>query len=87
MIFLLFDIPPVPTPGGTAGIVGAAVFLLIFGAAAFIAFKMLKRSVKMAFRLAIVAVILVIAVAGSAALWALGTSKAQPARPARTSSR
>jgi len=40
-------------------------------AVAFIAFKMLKRSVKMAFRLAIVGVILVIAVAGSVALWAI----------------
>lgn len=86
MIFLL-DIPPAPTPGGTLGLVGAAAFLLIFLAAAFIAFKMLKRSVKMAFRLAIVAVILVIAVSGSIALWALGTSKTQPSRPARTSSR
>jgi len=80
MIFLLFDIPPTsgPTTGGTLGIVGAAAFLLIFIAAAFIAFKMLKRSVKMAFRLAIVAVILVVAVAGSVALWALGTSKPRP---------
>jgi hypothetical protein len=86
MIYL-FDIPPTPTSGGTLGIVGAAAFLLIFLGAAFIAFKMLKRSVKMAFRLAIVAVILLIAVTGSVALWALGTSKAQPSRPARTSSR
>jgi uncharacterized membrane protein YphA (DoxX/SURF4 family) len=49
----------------------AAVFLLVFLAVAFIAFKMLKRSVKMAFRIAIVGVILVIAVAGSVALWAI----------------
>jgi len=73
MIFLLFDIAPTPapTPGGMLGIVGAAAFLFIFLAVAFIAFRMLKRSVKMAFRLAIVGVILVIAVAGSVALWAL----------------
>jgi len=73
MIFFLLDIPPTPapTPGGMAGIGAAAVFLLIFMAVAFIAFKMLKRSVKMAFRLAIVGVILVIAVAGSVALWAI----------------
>lgn len=73
MIYLLFDIPPTsaPAPGGALGIVSAAAFLLIFAGAAFIAFKMLKRSVKMAFRLALVAVILVIAVAGSIALWAI----------------
>ena len=86
MIYL-FDIPPTTTSGGTLGIVGAAAFLLIFLGVAFIAFKMLKRSVKMAFRLAIIGVILLIAVAGSAALWGLGTSKAQPPRPARTASR
>jgi hypothetical protein len=73
MIYLLFDIPPTsaPSAAGTLGILGGAAFLLIFAAAAFIAFKVLKRSVKMAFRLAIVAVMLVIAVAGSVALWAI----------------
>lgn len=80
MMYLLFDIAPSsgPTTGGTLGIVGAAAFLLIFAAAAFIAFKVLKRSVKMAFRLAIVAVILVIAVAGSVALWAIESKPSGP---------
>lgn len=70
-MMLLFDVAPeIPVVGG-GGIVAAAVFLLVFAAAAFVAFKLLKRSVKMAIRLAIVAVILVIAVVGSVALWAI----------------
>lgn len=76
MIFLL----DIPSPGGgVVGIAAAAVFLLVFLGVAFIAFKMLKKSVKMAFRVVIVAVILAVAVAGSITIWALGGSK--PARP------
>jgi flagellar basal body-associated protein FliL len=75
---MLFDIPS-PSTGGAVGIVAAVSFLLIFLAAAFIAFRVLRKSVKMAFRLAIVAVILMIAVAGSVSFWWLGSSK-----PART---
>ena len=76
MTFLL-DIPSLGS--GLIEIAAAAVFLLVFLAVAFIAFKMLKKSVKMAFRVAIVAVILAVAVAGSITIWALGGSK--PARP------
>ena len=71
MIPLLDIAPDAGVIGKTAGIGAAAVFLLVVGAGAFIAYKLLKRSVKMAFRVAIVAVILVIGVAGSVALWAL----------------
>jgi uncharacterized membrane protein len=84
-MMVLFDVMPSQVSGGMLGIAGGAAFLLAFLAAAYIAFKMLKRSVKMAFRLAIVAVILMIAVAGSVALWALGTAK--PSRPVPQSSR
>jgi hypothetical protein len=68
---------------------GAVGFLVIFAAVAFIAFKLLKRTVKMAFRLAIVGIILVVAIAGSIALWAFGTgSSERPAtRPANHSAR
>ena len=68
-MILLFDIAPEVIGG--SGIVAGAVFLLVSLAAAFVAFKLLKRSVKMALRIAVVAVILVIAVAGSVALWAI----------------
>lgn len=69
---LFLDVSPL---GGGIGIFAAAAFFLVFLAAAFIAFKLLKRTVKMAFRLVIVAVILAVAVAGSVALWAFGTAK------------
>jgi hypothetical protein len=71
-LFLLLDVAPI---GGTVGIAAAAIFFLVFAAVAFFAFKMLKRTVKMAFRMVIVAVILAVAVAGSVALWAFSTPK------------
>ncbi|MBP6005062.1 MAG: hypothetical protein KA746_16655 [Pyrinomonadaceae bacterium] len=73
---LLFDMNPF---SGGIGIFLSVAFFLIFAAVAFIAFKLLKKSVKMAFRIVIVAIILAIAVAGSAAFMLLGTSK--PVRP------
>ena len=68
---------------GGIGILAAVAFFLIAAAVAFIAFKMLKRTVKMAFRMVIVAVILAIAVAGSIALWELGTSGTEKPSPTR----
>lgn len=72
----LFDLAPI---GGGLGIFAAIAFFLVLLAVAFIAYKLLKKTVKMAFRMVIVAVILAIAVAGSVALWAFGTGN--PARP------
>lgn len=69
--------------GGWGGVLAAAAFFVIFLPVAFIAFKMLKRTVKMAFRIAIVGVILSVAVAGSVALWAFGTGRSEPPRPTR----
>ncbi len=74
---LFLDISP--AAGGTMAFVGIAV-LVVFIGAAFVAFKLLKKSVKMAFRVAVVALILAIGVAGSAFFFAVGTSK-----PTRTS--
>lgn len=85
MIFL-FDIPALPA-SGVIGIAAAAVFFLVFLAVAFIAFKMLKKSVKMAFRIVIVAVILTVAVAGSIALWAVSGSKSARPQPRSTQAR
>jgi len=66
------------------GVFGIIAFLLVFLGVAFIAFKMLKRTVKMAFRLTIVAIILAVAVAGSIALWALGSGSSERPRPTRS---
>ncbi len=68
-----------PFAGGFGVFIGVA-FLLVFLAIAFIAFKLLKRTVKMAFRIAIVVIIIAVAVAGSAFFLMLGSGK--PARPA-----
>lgn len=81
----MFDVAP---SGGVIGAVFAAAFLLVFLAVAFIAFKALKKTVKMAFRVAIVGVILLIALVGSTALWYFssgGSPKLKPPveRPAR----
>jgi hypothetical protein len=81
---LFLDIGPI---SGGVGAIAIGAFLLIFVVVAYIAFRMLKKSVKMAFRLAIVAVILGVAVAGSVALWALGTGSSETQRPRTTRSR
>jgi apolipoprotein N-acyltransferase len=81
----LMDMAPL---GGGIGVVAGIAFFLVFAAIAFVAYKILKKSVKMAFRLAIVAIILLIAVAGSISFWWLGSSKpTRPDRPRPTQSK
>jgi len=70
-MMFLFDIAPSPTSAGMLGIGAAAAFFVVVAAVGFVVLKILKKSVKMAVRVAIVAVILVIAFAGSIALWAI----------------
>lgn len=67
-----------PAPGGVGIFLSVAVLFVVL-AAAFIAFKLLKRTVRMAFRVAIVAIILAVGLAGSAFFYVLGTAK--PVRP------
>jgi hypothetical protein len=73
---LLFDVSPL---SGGIGIFAGVVFFFVLLGVAFIAFKLLKRTVKMAFRMAIVGIIVVIAIAGSIAFFWLGSGK--PPRP------
>ena len=63
------------------GIVAAVAFFLVFAAVAYIAFRLLKKTVKMAFRMEIVAVILAIAIAGSVSFWWLGSSGKSAKKP------
>ena len=76
----LFDVGPLS--GGIAT-VGGVAFFLVLAIIAFIAFKLLRKTVKMAFRMLIVAIILVIAVAGSIAFYMFGSGKTatRPERP------
>ena len=73
---IFLDLAP---DGGGVGVFAAVASFLILAAVAFIAFKLLKKTLKMAFRMAIAGVILVIAIAGSISFWWLGSSK--PSRP------
>ncbi len=78
---LLLDVAPV---AGGIGAFIAVAFFLAFAAVAFITFRMLRRTVKMAVRVAVVGVIMLIAAAGSVALWAVTKgSKAERPRPTR----
>jgi hypothetical protein len=74
---------------GTFGIVAGVVFFLIFAAVAYIAFRMMRKTVKWAIRLTIAAVILLVALAGSVAIyWKTGSSsKSTRPKPAPTRSR
>ena len=63
---ILLDIAP---SGGMIGAIVAGAFFLVLAGTAYIAFKALKKTAKMAIRLLVVVMILVIAVAGSMSLW------------------
>ena len=69
---LLLDVAP-PLGAGFEIFAGAG-FLLVFAGIAFIAFKLLKKTVKMAFRMAIVGIILLVAIAGSIYFFYSGSS-------------
>ena len=78
MMAIEFLLDVAPETGGI-GIAAGVGFFLVFLAVAYIAFRLLRRTMKMAFRLAVVGVILLVAVAGSIGIFWLGNSK--PARP------
>ena len=63
---MLLDIAP---SGGMVGAAVAGAFFLLLAATAYIAFKALKKTAKMAVRMIVVVLILIIAVAGSLSLW------------------
>jgi uncharacterized SAM-binding protein YcdF (DUF218 family) len=84
----LFDMAPV---GGLGAFIAVA-FLFVALAAGVFTFIMLRKTIKMAIRMVIVAVILLIAVCGSIALWLFMPSSNSsrsipPPRPAANKSR
>ena len=87
---LLLDVAPIAS-GSTIGIVLAVVFFLLFAGISAVAFFMIRKTVKMALRMVIVAAILLIAFVGSLALWyGIGSSpspRQTPNRPPANSSR
>lgn len=73
--------------GGWGGVLAAAAFFLIFVAVAFVAYKVLKKTVKMAVRIAVVAIILAVAAVGSIILWAYDGSSPERPRSRPTTNR
>ena len=85
MTAFLFDVAP---EAGALGLVAGVGFFLVFVAVAYVAFRIFRKTMKMAFRLAIVAGILLVAIAGSITIFWFGSSKpARPPRPNPTRSR
>ena len=75
---ILLDVAP---SGGMIGAIVAGAFFFLLVGAAWVAFKALKKTAKMAVRMIVVVLILVIAVAGSLSLWwfsSEGTPKLKP---------
>ena len=78
---LFLDIGPV---GGTVGVFAAVALFFALLAAAFIAYKLLKRTVGMAVRLLVVAIILAVAFFGSISLLYFGGKPSPRPRPSPT---
>jgi hypothetical protein len=81
MNMILLDIAPL---GGGLGIGLAVFFFLACLAISFIVFKLLKRTVKMAIRMVIVAIILFVALIGTVAFLTLGSGGSSAKPPAKT---
>lgn len=82
MNFLLFD---VGVPGGTTTIIAGVGLILILLAAAYVMFRILRKSVKMAFRMAMVVTVLFTFVVGGVALYWFGTgTTSKPSPPERS---
>jgi apolipoprotein N-acyltransferase len=78
---LFLDIGPV---GGTIGVFAAVALFFVLVAVAFIAFRLLKKSVSMLIRLLVVAVILAVAFFGSISLLYFGGGSSPRPRPGPT---
>jgi hypothetical protein len=73
---------------GTGALAAGLIFFAVFAAIAYVAFRLLKKTVKMAFRMAVVAAILLVAVVGSLSFWWFSSAPAQKQqRPAATRTR
>jgi hypothetical protein len=83
----LFDVAP-PIPSGAGAIIVGVIFFFIALASGAFAFVMLRKTVKMAIRMFIVAAVLIIAVVGSIALYMFLKPVPEPyKRPTRPSER
>ena len=82
MNFLLFD---VGVPGGTTTLIAGVGLFFVLAAAAYVTFRIMRKTVKMAFRMAMVVTVLFTFVVGGIALYWFGTGAAsKPTRPERS---
>ena len=72
---------------GSYGVIAGFIFFLLLVGLAYIAFRLMKRSVKMAIRMVIVAIILGVAVVGAISLYWFGTGLTTKPKPAPTRAR
>ena len=81
LIALFVEVPSI----GTAGAIGGLIIFVVAAAIAFVVFRILRKSLRIAFRLALVVAIMVIAAVGVGSLWWFGTddSPKQKAAPTR----
>lgn len=75
---MLFNFAP---SGQMVGVIVAVSFFLVLAGTAWIAFKALKKTVKMAIRMVVVVVILIVAVVGSVSLWYFSSDVAPKLKP------
>lgn len=71
----------------TIGIVAGAAFFLILAGVGIVAFFMVKKTVKMAIRMAIVGAILLIAIVGGISFWMFTSDTKPTTRPTNTRNR
>jgi apolipoprotein N-acyltransferase len=81
MNFLLFD---AGIPGGTTTLIAGVGLFFIVVAAAYVLFRLLRKTVKMAFRMAMVVTVLFTLGIGGIALYWFGTGTSKPSRPERS---
>lgn len=82
---MLFD---VGVPGGGVAVASVGVaFILVLSAFAFLAYRMLRKTMKWAFRMAIVGVILVVALVGGGLMIWLSMNVTPARRPEPTRQR
>lgn len=82
MNFLLFDFG---IPGETTALIAGVGLFFILVAAAYVLFRLLRKTVKMAFRMAMLVTVLFTLVVGGAALYWFGVgSTSKPTRPERS---
>jgi hypothetical protein len=67
--------------GGTFGLIVATAFFIVLAGAAYVAFKALRKTAKMAVRLMVVVVILAVAVVGSVSLWYFSSNAPPKLKP------